>query len=207
MSSDRIESDLQKIDTELWLALRSGDVSALEHIYDRHVDIVYAVSLRVLSNVQEAEDLTQEIFVKLFENQAYDPTRGSLRTFLTLLARSRAIDRLRRRQSLHRAQQKLTLEGAVSGAVDSDATGRHVFEKEQSEAVRAALAQLSEAQRQVLYLAYYEGLTQLDISDCLDVPLGTVKARTRRGLLKLRELLGHYREKGEVVNFKPTEEG
>jgi len=189
---DRTPSDQPKYnsqtDTELWLAVCTGETVALGQLYDRHARLVYGVGLKMLGNAQEAEDLTQDIFIKLVENKKYDPARGSLRTFLMMLTRSRAMDRLRSRQSARRSQRKLQINHAAS-AEDIDFATQSVIADEQSEAVQSALSQLSDEQQQALRLAYYEGLTQSDIASRLDIPLGTIKARTRRGLLKLRQIL------------------
>ncbi len=178
-------------DAELWFALKTGQTEALGDLYDRHAGLVYGVSLKVLGNAQEAEDLTQDIFVKLIEQTSYDSTRGSLRTFLMILTRSRAIDRVRSRQAAQKTKQRWQADYALPAAE----TAIPDFAKvEQSAQVKAALNQLSVQQREVLQLAYYEGLTQAAIAERLSEPLGTVKARARRGLLKLREILQDYRE-------------
>ena len=183
-----------KSDVELWSALQSGQTDALGQLYDRHAGLVYGMSLKVLGNTQEAEDLTQDIFVRLAEQASYDPSRGSLRTFLMILTRSRAINRVRSRQSDHRSKQRWKADYSTpnpSLLVDD------VVKAEQSQKIKAALAQLTAQQQQILHLAYYEGLTQSAIAQRLDAPLGTVKARARRGLLQLRKIL---QEAGEQAN-------
>lgn len=178
-----------RIDARLWVSLCAGETSALGQLYDRHASTVYGVSLKMLSSAQEAEDLTQDIFIELVEKRKFDPARGSLRTFLLMLTRSRALDRLRSRQATQRSKQKLQTNYAVSESATADITIQSVLEGEQTKTVKSALSQLSDVQQQALHLAYYEGLSQTDIASRLEVPLGTIKARTRRGLLKLRELL------------------
>ncbi len=173
-------------DVELWFALRSGQSEALGQIYDRHAGLIYGISLKVLGNTQEAEDLTQDIFVKLVQQASYDPERGSLRTFLMVLTRSRAIDRVRSRQS---NRKKRTRWQADYLPPTPNLSAYDMARDEQSHDIRSALAQLSDQQQQVLYLAYYEGFTQAAIADHLNAPLGTIKARARRGLLRLREIL------------------
>ena len=176
-------------DIDLWFALKAGQTDALGQLYDRHAGLVYGIALKVLGNSQEAEDLTQDIFLKLGNASAYDPKRGSLRTFLAILARSRSIDRLRSRQSAQRSQERW-LEDYLASSSSSSASD--ITEDERSEVIKAALAQLPESQQQILRMAYYEGLTQTAIAQQLDTPLGTVKARARRGLLKLRQMLQDY---------------
>ncbi|MGB3202107.1 MAG: sigma-70 family RNA polymerase sigma factor [Nodosilinea sp.] len=172
-------------DADLWLALTAGQLDALGSLYDRHGGLVYGIAIKVLGQPQEAEDLTQDIFVKLTQSTAYDPKRGSFRTYLAVLTRSRAIDRLRSRQSGHAFVARLQTTDQPQPPTPSAA----LAQSERAEAVRAALAQLSASQQQILRLAYYEGLSQAAIAAQLDTPLGTVKTHSRRGLLKLRQIL------------------
>ncbi|NJL86968.1 MAG: sigma-70 family RNA polymerase sigma factor [Leptolyngbyaceae cyanobacterium SM1_1_3] len=173
-------------DVNLWLALKAGQTDALGKLYDRHSGLVYGVALRVLGTAQEAEDLTQDIFIKLMQSSAYDPKRGSLRTFLAILTRSRAIDRLRSRQVAQTSLQRWQSDYAPPSAIPPV---DEIARDERSQAIRDALASLTENQQEILRMAYYDGLTQSTIAKQLDTPLGTVKARARRGLLKLRQLL------------------
>lgn len=174
-------------DAELYLALRAGQTAALGELYDRHARLVYGLALKILSNLQEAEDLTQDIFLNLARASSYEPSRGSLRTFLAVVTRSRAIDRVRSRSTasafLGRWRPNRSQE------ITSNSPFEYIFHNEQSQEVRTALAQLSDSQQQILRMAYYDGLSQSEISERLEIPLGTVKARARRGLLKLRQTL------------------
>jgi RNA polymerase sigma-70 factor (ECF subfamily) len=174
-------------DAELWLASKQGQTAALGQLYDRHAGLVYGIALKVLGNAQEAEDLTQDIFIKLAYRSSYDPQRGSLRTFLAILTRSRALDRVRSRQ---RESQQVIYEPLLETADASTAWPVDLTSQaEQHEVVQAALSELSDQEQQLLQMAYYEGLTQASISSSLGLPLGTVKSRVRRGLLKLRQVL------------------
>jgi RNA polymerase sigma-70 factor, ECF subfamily len=177
-------------DAELYLVLRAGDTVALGILYDRHAGLVYGLALKVLGNAQEAEDLTQDIFLTLARGCSYDPSRGSLRTFLSILTRSRAIDRIRSRTTAHNVLGRW--QPSRGQEVAANLPFEQVAQMEQSQEVQAALAQLSENQQQILRMAYYDGLSQSEIAKRLDLPLGTVKARARRGLLKLRESLTNY---------------
>jgi RNA polymerase sigma-70 factor (ECF subfamily) len=173
-------------DADLWRALRSGQTEALGPLYDRHGGLVYGIALKLLGQTQEAEDLTQDIFIKLAQSTAYDPQRGSFRTFLAILTRSRAIDRLRSRQIAQASVKRLqTTQVVTPTPTPADA----LAQAERAQAVQAALTQLTESQQQILRLAYYEGLSQSTIAERLDTPLGTVKTHSRRGLLKLRQIL------------------
>ncbi len=177
-------------DADLYLALREGQTAALGILYDRHARLVYGLALKTLSNAQEAEDLTQDIFLNLTKSTSYDPQRASLRTFLGILTRSRAIDRIRSRNTalsnLERLKTDHNLETTAQSPFD------HASQSEQSQEVKTALAQLSESERQLLQMAYYEGLSQSEIAERLGIPLGTVKTRTRRSLTKLRQTLTDY---------------
>jgi RNA polymerase sigma-70 factor, ECF subfamily len=174
-------------DRELFLALKARNRDALAILYDRYVGLVYKLALRILNNSQEAEDLTQEIFINFWNKPTYNPDRGSLSTFLTTVTRSRAIDRIRSRGSNLRFLQRW------SQTMSAESSSLTPFENaslnQRSEYVTDALAQLPERQRQVLELAYYDGLSQSEIAGRLNIPLGTVKTWSRQGLLNLRKNL------------------
>ncbi len=190
MTLDRRTLESQALETQasdatLWAALNQGQAEALGLLYDRHAGLVYGIALKLLKHPQDAEDLTQEIFLKLAHTR-YDPRRGSLRTFLAVLARSRAIDRLRFAQ---RAQVSLKQWQITQSAEMAHLPPEPTDREEMTQAVAAALSQLSESQRQVLDLAYREGLSHGAIANQLNTPLGTVKSLARRGLIKLRQIL------------------
>ncbi len=185
-SPEDVSSDIVS-DAELWGALRKGDVSALSVIYDRHAGLVYTIAMRILGNPQEAEDLTQDIFLSLTRRSSYDPARGSLRTYLAILTRSRSVDRIRSRTS--RQHLSLRWQSDPGETMTTSTPLDEAFRQEQSQEVREALAALPDQQQHILHLSYYEGLSQSEIARRLGIPLGTVKARARRGLIKLRELL------------------
>ena len=177
-------------DAQLYLALKAGQTAALGILYDRHAGLVYGIALKVLENPQEAEDLTQDIFLNFVKIGSYEPSRGSLRTYLAILTRSRAVDRVRSRSNTRELLQKWGHSREEETATDS--LLEKVSRSEQSQEVKAALAQLSDEQQQILRMAYYDGLSQSEIANQLEIPLGTVKARARRGLLKLRQALTDY---------------
>ena len=177
-------------DAQLYLALKAGQTAALGILYDRHAGLVYGIALKVLENPQEAEDLTQDIFLNFVKIGSYEPSRGSLRTYLAILTRSRAVDRVRSRRNTRELLKKWGHSRESETATDS--LLEKVSRSEQSQEVKAALAQLSDEQQQILQMAYYDGLSQSEIANQLEIPLGTVKARARRGLLKLRQALTDY---------------
>ncbi len=179
-------------DEELFRSLKSGESSALGILYDRYASLVYRLALRILTNPQEAEDLTQEIFLNLWRSGSYNPSRGSLGSFLTTLTRSRAIDKLRSRgtnlKTIQRWGQLMATETSPTTPFESADLNQR------SDSVRTALAQLSANQRQVLEMAYFDGLSQSEISARLGVPLGTIKTWSRQGLLNLRKNLRDHIE-------------
>lgn len=186
-SGHQTAPDQNQTDAELIQALRVGQTVALGVLYDRHASLVYGIALNALGNAQEAEDLTQDIFLTLVKGTSYDAKRGTLRTFLAILTKSRAIDRLRSR---HSARQTLSRwQQGTQPTATPNIPLEQAFQQERSQEVTTALARLSEQEQQVLRLAYYDGLSQTEIAQQLALPLGTVKTRARRGLLKLRQSL------------------
>lgn len=174
-------------DRDLALRLQAGNVEALEGIYNLYAGLVYALALKMLKNAQEAEDLTQEVFVNLWQDRQYNPDRGSLKTYLMTYTRSRALDRLRVQSNRFRIlRQFLHLdrpEPKEKSPLDS------ASEQERSQYIQTALADLPQTEREVLEIAYFEGCSQSQIATRLGIPLGTVKSRSRQGLLRLRRLL------------------
>ena len=181
----------QESDGALVARLWAGDVCALASLYDRYGNLVYGIALKGLRRVAEAEDLTQEVFLRLMRTRSYNPHRGSLASYLTTLTRSRVIDRLRAQST---QQKYLNQWHQNQSSVDSATPMKHITQQEQRALVREALTTLKPQQREVLELSYYEGQSQRDIAERLDVPLGTVKSWARRGLLQLRKQLDVLKE-------------
>ena len=179
-------------DAELIQALRTRHHAAFDILYDRYSKLVYSATLKILNNTQEAEEVTQDVFVTLWRRDSYNPDRGSLSSFFCLLSRARAIDKLRSRGTgqklMGRWQQTGTSESAASTPFEKATTS------ERQTLVRQALTQLPDIQRQVLEMVYYTGISQNEIAKQLNVPLGTVKSRSRQGLLKLGQHLQNLME-------------
>lgn len=183
------DADEPHSDYELVRRLRAGDTDALATLYDRYAPMVYTLALKMLQNGAEAEDLTQEAFVNFWQQQKYDPDRGSVGSYLATYIRSRALDRLRvgggRRNILKKVQR-------MTGAAPRPPTPLEQADRDDRwQHLRTALEQLPPAERDVLEIAYFEGLSQSQIAARLGIPLGTVKTRSRQGLLRLRDLLGN----------------
>lgn len=181
---------VQSTDLEIFLAIQAQQVKALDLLYDRYGRLVYSTAIQILNNVEEAEEVTQETFLRLWQRSAiYQPKRGSLSGFLITLARSRSIDRVRSRQS---SQQKLQRIQTFSDCVSNyNPPLEFVTVQERFDLVQEALKQLSPADRQLLDAAYYEGLSQSEIAERDGIPLGTVKSRARQALKKLHAVLSH----------------
>jgi len=181
-------------DAELVGRMARGDERALGALYDRHGRTMFALAYRILADRDDAEEVVLEAFTQAWRASGnYASERGSVAAWLVVLARSRALDRLRSRD---RHQRAITRAAEDEGGLASPAMGtvapetQHgVEEKERRVQVLAALGELPEPQRRCIQLAYYEGLTQTEIATRLSEPLGTVKTRMRLGLMKLRETL------------------
>ncbi len=178
---------IDRTDLHVVTALQQGDTRALGIVYDRYGATVYRLALRMLTTPAEAEDLTQEVFLAFWRGVAkYDPNRGTLLVFLLTITRSRALNRLQQQTSQQNLQQKF---GAYLPKAHSNPGMESATLNELSERMGAALEQLPIAQKQVLEMGYYQGKSQSEIAQELIVPLGTIKTRSRQGLLKLRQLL------------------
>ena len=164
------------------------DVRAIEAMYDRYGDIVYSVSLRVVGDVQLAEDVAQEVFLRLWRKpDQFDQSRGRFLTWLLSVARNRAIDerRSRGRRTKHETLPGIESEQMFSVASGDDPENSAVVGEDRA-MVRRALLSLPPEQRLAIELAYFGGFTQLEIARGLRQPLGTIKTRIRLGLQKLR---------------------
>ena len=176
-------------DEEIFAAFKRGNVTALGEIYDRYGLLVYRLVYKMLGNCQEAEDLTQEIFLSLQECSRFDPKRGSFYTYLMMLTRSRSIDRLRSKRSQSQFFQNVGKMKDLLNKHNSLDSIENISNSERAIQVKKALELLSSNQRQILELSYYEGLSQSEIAKRLNLPLGTVKTHSRRGLIKLKKNL------------------
>lgn len=173
-------------DLPLIRRVAEGDPDALEALYDRHTPLLYPVALRIVRIAADAEDVLQQSWIKAWDRAAdYDPTRGTVIGWLLSIVRSRALDLYRSRATRRKAEGALE-PSAVPDAPDPSAGAEQV---QRNQRVRLAMQRLDPHFRQVLESAYFDGLTQTQIAERLEAPLGTVKTWTRRGLMKLKELL------------------
>ena len=185
-------------DDRLILALEYRDEQALETLYDRYGDYVYSVCLRMVGDVQLAEDLTQEVFLRLWRRpDLYDVSRGRFVTWLLSVARNRSIDerRSRGRRFRHETPPSLAAEEMLASAPAADGDDAAILSDERV-VIERALETLPREQRLAIQLAYFGGYTQQEIAQGLHQPLGTVKTRIRLGLQKLRLILIDQRDGG-----------
>jgi RNA polymerase sigma-70 factor, ECF subfamily len=180
ISSDR--------DALLVTRVRAGDDSALAIVYDEHAGLVYGLARRVTRNEELARDIVQEVFAYFWENpDRVDLGRGTLRAYLSVLAHRRAVDEVRRYEARSRA------ETASAPPEEEDGPEAQVVAEAarswRGKRVSELLATLSAEQREVVRLAYYEGLTYVQVANMLGIPEGTAKYRLRAALAKLRTLL------------------
>lgn len=178
-------------DEELYLALKTRQARALDVLFQRYGRIVYGLALKMLNHAQEAEDLTQDIFLALWRDAPRNPTCRHFLSYLLTLTRSRAIDKLRSRTRRHKLHQSWNQE--AKAIAPSATPWDDAITQEHAHRVRQAMEELPDKQRQILEMAYDQGLSQTEIARQLNMPLGTVKTCTRQGLLKLRQLLSSTR--------------
>ena len=188
------------IDPKLLARVVKGDQQAFSQLYDQSNTLLYSMALRILGNREEAAELLQEVYLEVWRKVArYDVGRGTPIAWLITLTRSRAIDRLRARGSRAHHQVSESLDGPSATQVADRNPGpleAHA-DQELRGLVGGALAGLPQAQQQAIELAYYEGLSHMEIAARLNQPLGTVKTRIKLGMSKLRENLRHCWEQGD----------
>jgi len=176
-------------EAELMRQVAVGEIGGLETLYDRYHTMAYALALRITTETGLAEDVVQDSFLGVWRNAGrYAETKGSVRGWLLAIVRHRAIDAMRRRRA------GVALGDEVDDALPASLTVPDVWPEVagrlDAEQVRRALTALPPAQREVLELAYFDGLTQREIAGLTHAPLGTVKSRMRLGLVSMREHLG-----------------
>jgi RNA polymerase sigma-70 factor, ECF subfamily len=176
-------------DEELMQLVYRSKADAFEVIYDRHADAAFSLAFRMCKQRALAEDVVQEAFLSLWRSRArYDRHRGSVRTWVLGIVHNRAIDALRRRTVRDRGVS--TEEGIEERLVAAERTDLEVARREEAREVRDALEELPVEQSRVIELAYFGGMTHVEIASMLDTPVGTVKGRMRLGLAKMRMSLG-----------------
>jgi len=184
----------QMLDHEMIVRIGRRDQSAFSALYDRLSGPLYSLAMKMLGDALEAQDALQEVFLQIWSRAAtYDPEQSSVFSWAVLLTRSRVVDRLRARGRRSRVVVASTEETSTAAADASivESTADTVEKNDEAARVRYVLNNLPFEQREAIQLAFFENLSHHEIAARLEQPLGTVKARIRRGLLKLRERLNN----------------
>jgi len=182
--------EVDKVQAQLLRGIANRDCDALAQFYDQTAVPFFSVAVRILADTAEAEEVIQDVFVQIWEKAAsFDPMLGSAFHWSLSILRHRSIDRLRSRQ--RRARLHDELEKAQDPALENSQE-RTTLDSEDTAAIRSALKELPSEQREAIEMAFFGGKTHLEIAESLNEPLGTIKARIRRGMLKLRNSLQAY---------------
>jgi RNA polymerase sigma-70 factor (ECF subfamily) len=169
-------------------AAAGGEEHAFARLYDESSRLVYSIAYRVLGNAADAEEVTADVYAQVWRSaRDYSAERGSPSTWLVMLARSRALDRLRSRDS--RRQRETPLDEASTARSLDEPPEQVVALNQQRSIVRSAMASLAPEQREAIELSFFAGLTHSELAERLGAPLGTVKTRIRLGMIKLRQSL------------------
>src|SRR3954463_9497185 len=183
----RTSSPADEADRAVLVRLAEGELDALEDLYDSYKTMAYSIAYRITNDATLAEDVVQEAFLGVWRNATrYVEGRGSVKTWLLSIVHHRAIDAVRRRRATVDLPER---DDAPPPALRLPDVWGEVASNLDADEVRAALASLSDVQREALELAYFGGLTQTEIAERTGTPLGTVKSRMRLGLLAMREML------------------
>jgi RNA polymerase sigma-70 factor (ECF subfamily) len=190
------EVDLQKAADDqreaerLLEGIQNGDRKAFQALYDKYRGLVFATVIQVLHSPEDTEDTTQDIFTQFWSRSGlYNSQKGRFSSWLTTLAKNRAIDRIRSRDRRSKLNQGFQAETLMEKGWQAPLPSEETSMREMGLQARSAVMQLSDEQREAITMAYFDGLTQQEISTRTGTPLGTVKARIRRGLGRLRDLI------------------
>lgn len=176
-------------DEDLMAFVHQGDARAFEVVFDRHADAAFSLAYRMCGRRSTAEDVVQEAFLSLWRSGArYDPSRGSVRSWILGVVRNRSVDLFRR--DVVRTARDVNADDAVQRLPAVDDVAGEAERREDAGQIRRALRELPADQRRVIELAYFGGFTHSQIAELLALPAGTVKGRMRLGLTKLRLALG-----------------
>lgn len=185
------ESDDRTVELDLLARITKRERAAFEQLYTRYSNILYATAMKFLKEDADAQDVVQDVFIQIWDKaKLYDPAKGKPLTWALTMTRNRSIDRIRAIQRRTRLRDDFEKETVADESAGIREALSGVDASERTQILRDAVARLSPEQRKVIDLAFFGGLTQSEIADRLGEPLGTVKARARRGLMKLKELLG-----------------
>lgn len=191
MSSNRLDSmedDSIRTPDSLIRQVALGNEAAFEALYDATASRVFGLVLRVLRDSAQSEEVVQEVFVEAWQQAPrFDPARGSSITWLLTIAHRRAVDRVRASQASQARDMRIGIKEFTESYDDVE---ENAILHDESMRVVHALHQLPPAQREAINLAYFDGCTQVEVAERLQIPVGTAKTRIRDGMNKLRELMG-----------------
>lgn len=195
------KANVEAGDEELIERLAHGDLAALDLLYTRYSRPVFSLALRVLDNSSDAEEVTQDVFERVWRHApSFDVDRGRFGTWLLSMTHHVAIDSVRKRQRRPQTVSGDAAEQATRVLPDTRAdVAESTLRNMQAEQIRRALRSLPDSQQQAIELAYFGGLSHLEIAAALGDPLGTVKARIRRGMDRLRSALEGFGVEGDTA--------
>ena len=168
-----------------------GQVDGMEKLYDKYSNVLNGMLYKIVHDKIEAEDLLQEVFVQVWDRiESYENSRGSVFNWLVTIARNKAIDRIRSKIYKTRVRESTELND-IHFEIDDDEPDplENSIIMDRAKIVRDALKQIPDEQKEVIEIAYFQGMSQSEIAEQLQLPLGTVKSRMRQGMMKIRELL------------------
>ena len=185
--------DIENENLLLLELIKDRDELALGKLYDNSVRLVYSLILRILKNVEDTEEVTQEVFYSIWKRAStFDASKGKVMGWIVTIARNQALDKLRSKRHKQKAQEISLVENMVSNSAkleDNDDASQNFMRKESSKSVNMATKNLPEDEKVLIELAFYEGFTHSKIAEHLDMPLGTVKTKIRRAVGRLRDAL------------------
>ena len=172
-----------------WLqGVANGDRECFRNLHERFKGLVFSTIQKVLNDHQDSEDTMQDVFAQIWQKASlFVENKGKPNTWITTMARNRAIDKLRSKQRRAKLRDSFQEEMEFQGQPEGVSAFNDVYENERSEIIRSAVLELSAEQREAIELAFFSGLTQNEVAGRLGQPLGTVKARIRRGVTRLKE--------------------
>jgi RNA polymerase sigma-70 factor, ECF subfamily len=195
MTSEPIPLRTPQVRTEQHLELESlfrrvvrGDEEAFARVYDQLSSILFGIARRVIRDPARAEEVTQDVFIEIWQQAPrFDPSKGSVRTWACTIAHRRAVDAVRREETVRRTEQRETHRSARR---EFDEVSETVVDRIEYAQVRKCLGSLTELQAEAVGLAYFRGLSYPEVASLLEVKLATIKTRMRDGLIRLRDCLG-----------------
>lgn len=193
LRTDDVENIQEVSDAQLVTRVARYDDVALAEIYRRHGGAVYGLARRVLNNGAEAEDVAQEVFLRLWNQpEKFDSSRGNLRSFLLTQSHARAVDVVRS----HEARRGREIRDAGATARAGYDLQHEVWDLIMSEEVQRVLQELPDDERRAIEMAYFQGMTYVKVAEMLNEPEGTIKSRIRSGMRRMRALLAEYGVQG-----------